>query len=162
VNNLTDKPMPSLKKYIPVLIIVLPVIIAVLIRGTDTGHFKYDAERWAEPSLKATNIITPGKLSELKGDVMVINLSENPDNPTVHPYQVAVSPDSVLSSAMLKKIGRNKGAVVLWSDDPAVSARIWMLISQTGKKDLYILQQDTLNESLKEKFRADTLISPEL
>jgi hypothetical protein len=162
VNNLTDKTMGSLKKYIPLIIIVLPLIIAVVIRGTGTGHFRYDAGRWAEPSFNGSNIITPGGLSQLKGDIMVLNFANDPANPPVSKNQIAISPDSLLSKNMMKKIGRNKGAVVLWSDDSAIAARIWMVLSQTGIKDLYILSLSASDETIKEKFRADTLISPEL
>jgi hypothetical protein len=162
VNNLTVKTMGSLKKYIPVIIIVVPLILAVILRGTSTGHFRYDAERWASPSFNGANIITPGGLSQLKGNIMVLNFASDPVNPPVSKNQIAISPDSLLSKDIMRKIDRNKGAVVLWSDDPAIAARIWMVLSQTGIKDLYILSLSTSDETLKEKFRADTLISPEL
>lgn len=162
MNNLTDNTMGSLKKYIPVLLILIPLIFAVILRGTGTGHFRYDAERWAEPSFSGANIITPGGLSGLKGEIMVLNFASDPVNPPVSRNQIAITPDSILTKKMMKMIGRNKGAVVLWSDNQAIAARIWMVLSQTGKKDLYILRTDTMDESLKEKFRADTLISPEL
>jgi len=35
-------------------------------------------------------------------------------------------------------------------------------MSQSGISDLYILSPDSLNETINEKFRADTLIRPEL
>jgi len=162
VNKLTDKPMGSLKKYVPVLIIILPVIIAVVLRGTSQGHFRYDAERWAEPSVSGENIITPERLSQLKGDVILLNLGGDLHAPTVIENQMAIPADSVLTKGMMKKLSRNNGAIVLWSGDPAISARIWMILSQTGIRELYILNPDSLNESLKEKFRADTTISPEL
>jgi len=154
--------MGSFKKYIPVFIIVIPLIIAVILRGTGKGHFRYDAERWAEPSFSGANIITPEGLSGLNGDIMVLNLASDPVNPPVSRSQIAITPDSILTKKNMKMIGRNKGAVVLWSDNPAIAARIWMVLSQTGIKDLYILRTDTLDEAIKEKFRADTLISPEL
>lgn len=162
MNKITNKPMGSFRKYIPVIAIVFPVVIAVVIRSTGTGHFRYDAARWAEASVTGTNIITPGKLQELGGSVMVINLDKDGLNRPVHPQQIAVSADSVLSKNILRMIGKNKGPVVIYSDDPALSARIWMLISQTGIRELYILTTDNLNEILKEKFRTDTIISPEL
>jgi hypothetical protein len=162
VNNLTDKSMASFKKYVPVLLIVIPLILAVILRATGTGHFRYDAERWAGPSIGGKNLITTQELSQQKGNIMVLNFASDNINQPVSKDQIALTPDSVLTKKMLKIAGRNKGPVVLWSDDPAISARIWMILSQTGIKYLYILLPDTLNESLKEKFRADTLISPEL
>ena len=161
VNNLTEKPMGSVKKYLPVIIIVVPLIIAVILRSTGTGHFRYDAAKWAEPSISGENIITPGRLSQLKGDIMIINLGSDQLNLSVYPKQTAVSADSVMTKKFMKTISSNNGPVVLCSDDPAVSARIWMLLSQTGIRDLYIFSPDSLNETIKEKFRTDTVISPE-
>lgn len=161
MNKITIKAMGSLKKYIPVIIIIVPLTIAVVLRSTGTGHFRYDAAKWAEPSISGENIITPGRLSQLKGDIMIINLSSERLDLSVYPKQTTVSPDSVMAKKLVKTISRNNGPVVLWSDDPAISARIWMLMSQTGIRNLYILSPDTLNETIKEKFRTDTVISPE-
>jgi hypothetical protein len=154
--------MGSLRKYIPVVAIVLPVVIAVVIRSTGTGHFRYDAAKWAEPSVTGKNLITPGRLQELRGSVLVINLDKDGRNIPVHPQQISVPADSILSRKVMKKISGNNGPVVIYSEDPAVSARIWMVMSQTGIRNLYILSIDSLNEAVKEKFRTDTIISPEL
>ena len=162
MNNLTDITMGNLKKYIPLLLIILPAIIAVALRSTGSGHFRYDAARWAEPSVNGSNIITPAMLEGLKGDIMLINLSGNPADKPGNLTIVNISADSVLTKGMMKKIGKNRGPVVLWSDDPALAARIWMLMSQSGIRELYILSPDSLNETIKEKFRAVSLIRPEL
>lgn len=154
--------MDLIKKYFWIIIIVITAGIAVLLRSTGSGHFRYDAAKWAEPSLNGSNLISPEKLSQLHGEVMILNMADKPLSPPVSKNQVAVTADSVLSKDMMKRISRNKGAVVIWSDDPAISARVWMVLSQTGIKDLYILSLDIQNEYLKEKFRTDTLIRPEL
>lgn len=162
VNKITEKLMIPIKKYLPVIFIVVPVLIAVIIRSTGSGHFRYDAARWAEPSLSGANIITPEKLSELKGNILVINFSDDRLIHPVYPKQKAISADSMMTKMVMRMISRNNGPVILWSDNTALSARIWMLLSQTGIKDLYILSPDGSNETLKEKFRADTLTGPEL
>jgi hypothetical protein len=154
--------MGSLRKYFWIILIVVTAGITVLLRSTGTGHFRYDAARRAEPSSNGANLITPERLSLLEGNIMVINLAEDRNFKKVYPSQIAASPDTVLTKKWLKKINSHKGPVVLYSGDQAISARIWMVMSQSGIKDLYILSHDTLNESLKEKFRTDTLIRPEL
>jgi hypothetical protein len=162
VNKLTEMTMGNLKKYILLLIIILPAIIAVVLRSTGYDHFRYDAARWAKPSVNGSNIITPAMLTSLKGDILLINLSGNPVDKPGFLIMVNISADSVMTNGMMKKIGKHKGPVVLRSDDPALAARIWMLMSQSGISDLYILSPDSLNETINEKFRADTLIRPEL
>jgi len=39
-----------------------------------------------------------------------------------------------------------KGPVILYSNDISVSARVWMVLSQTGIKNIYILDTSVGNE----------------
>jgi 3-mercaptopyruvate sulfurtransferase SseA len=39
----------------------------------------------------------------------------------------------------MREIRKNKGPVILVSGDTSVSARVWMVLSETGMKNLYIL-----------------------
>jgi hypothetical protein len=56
-------------------------------------------------------------------------------------------------------IGKHNGPVLLYSADPGLSARIWMLLSQMGRRNIYILTDSTDNEILKYKFRPDSLMN---
>jgi hypothetical protein len=53
---------------------------------------------------------------------------------------IKIPADSLLSKENYKKIRSNKGSVVL-SGDPAETAQIWMILSQMGIEDLYILAE---------------------
>ena len=66
--------MEIVKKYKAVILIVLPVLILVIFRSTGTNHFKPDSEKWAEPSVTKSNIITVEKLGSLSGDKLLIYL----------------------------------------------------------------------------------------
>jgi hypothetical protein len=57
---------------------------------------------------------------------------------------------------------KNKGPVILVSSENTISARIWMLLSQKGLKNIFILSEEKDFEVLKNKFRTDTLSIPEL
>ena len=76
--------------------------------------------------------------------------------------EVHIPPDSVLNRKYLTIIKDHKGAVLISSSDAALSARIWMVISQTGCRNLYILTGSNDNEVFKNEFRPDTLARPEL
>ncbi|MCK7537140.1 MAG: rhodanese-like domain-containing protein [Marinilabiliales bacterium] len=51
-----------------------------------------------------------------------------------------MNPESILEKENLKLIRKNKGPVILCSDDSSVSARVWMVLSEMGIKNIYILQ----------------------
>ncbi len=154
--------MDLIKKYKIIISIVLPVLILVLIRTFGSGHFKSDAKKWAEPSVERSNLITSEKIGSLPGEKLIINLDDK-INRINNMTQVAISipADSIISKNYLSIIRNHSGSVLLFSYDPAVSARIWMVLSQMGYKNIYILISID-NEVLNYKFRPDTSIKPEL
>ena len=52
--------------------------------------------------------------------------------------------------------------MILVSSENAISARVWMILSQIGIKNIFILPEEKDFEVLKNKFRPDTLSAPEL
>ena len=153
--------MNLLNKYRVVLIIVLPILILVLIRSFSTNHFKSDAKELAGPSFNNLNIITANKINTLEGEKLILNLGEIPaDNLTGSVLNI--KPDSILLKTNFRLIRKHKGPILLFSDQEGISARVWMILSQMGIRNIYILVSDNDNEVLKYKFRPDTLIRPEL
>jgi len=69
-----------------------------------------------------------------------------------------IPPDSILNKNHSTQIMKHDGPVLLYSSDPGLSARIWMLLSQMGRRNIYILTDSTDNEVLKYKFRPDSLM----
>jgi hypothetical protein len=61
-----------------------------------------------------------------------------------------------------KKFRQHKGNIILVSDDPALSAKVYMLLCQMGQKNLFILTDDIQQEAFKYKFRPEPLTWPEL
>ena len=155
--------MNLINKYKVVIAVVLPILILVLIREFGTNHFKSNAKRWAEPSVTRSNIISGEQHGTLSGENLIINLNE--DFRAVKEfttYAVNIPADSILSKKNFNIIRNHDGPVVLFSTETAVSARIWMVLSQMGYKNIYILTNDSGNEVFKYKFRSDTLVRPEL
>ena len=155
--------MDLIKKYRLIIAIVLPLLILLTIKICGTGSFKYDAKKWAEPSFDHSNIIQVAEIGKLAGQKLVIcldNTEEKLDDKSA--VTVHIPPDSVLSRIYLRRIKDHKGPVLISSSDPALSARIWMVMSQTGFRGLYILTNSNDNEVFKSKFRTDTIVRPEL
>jgi hypothetical protein len=154
--------MKILKKYLIVIIVVLPLLILILYKTFNAIGFKYDAKRWSVPSFNGSNIISTSELGSLPGSKLIINLDNgNKEEFDKSACMVDIPPDSILERKNIKAMRDHKGLLLLYSMDPALSARIWMVISQTGIRNIYILTSDRDNEIFKYKFRPDTLIRPE-
>lgn len=155
--------MELLSRYKVVIVVVLPILILVLIRTFGDNQFKSDTKIWAEPSVLRTNIITTDKIDALAGEKLIINLGKEKGNSSgILRDALFISSDSILLDNNLRTIRKHNGPVLLFSADMAVSARIWMVLSQMGYKDLYILSGDIDNEILKNKFLPDTTVRQEL
>ena len=155
--------MDSIKKYKVIIAIVLPILILVIIRSIGTNHFENDAKKWAEPSIMEKNIISHKQIASLSGEKLIINLdSGNIKVNDLNCTLLNIRADSILRKKNIKIIQRHYGPVLLISNKPEVSARIWMVISQMGFNNIFIITNDPGNEVFKYKFRPDTLVRPEL
>jgi len=156
--------MDLIKKYRLVIAVVLPILILVLLRSLGVNHFKNNVKRWAEPSVKQSNTIDIKQSDALSGKKLIINL----DNDVIGIREISadaqnIPADSVLTKKYFKIIRKHDGPVLLFSSQPSVSARIWMILSQMGFNNTYILTNNKDNEVFKYKFRPDTLsLRPEL
>jgi hypothetical protein len=157
-----NKKMNLIKRYKIVFAFVLPVLILMALRTFSRESFKYDAKKWAEPSFDLSNVINAEGLAALEGEKLILYLDKNRPEIGSSISGIHISPDSLLNSNYLKKIRNHKGPVLLYSADPALSARLWMVISQTGCRNLYILASGNNNEVFKSEFRPDTMVVPEL
>jgi hypothetical protein len=154
--------MEFVNKYKTLIIITIVTIILVVARTLGISHFRSDARILAQPSVNHSVIISDKQLSIIAGDIMLLKLDRNESMKVdVQGIVISVSVDSVLEKRNLRKILTHKGPVVLLSSDKAVSARIWMILSQLGRRDVFILTDDPDNEVFKNTFRPDTLSKPE-
>jgi hypothetical protein len=155
--------MNRIKKYRLIIAIILPVLILIIIRTFRTDSFKYDAKKWAEPSFKCSNIVSETEIGKLPGKKLIVYLDNSIDKLSLRSAdEIHIPPDSLLSRRYLHKIKDHNGPVLISSTEPSLSARIWMVLSQTGCHDLYILTSSTDNEVFKNEFRPDTIVRQEL
>jgi hypothetical protein len=154
--------MNLLKKYGIVSAIFLIILIAVLYRSLNHSGFRYDAPKHAESSISGSNIITEEQIKAFQTDFLIIDLeSTGLLKEKYNEITLEADPVSILRKKNIKKIERHKGPVILVSSENSISARIWMLLSQKGLKNLYILTQEEDFEVLKNKFRPDSISKPE-
>ncbi len=155
--------MKFIKKYSVIIAVVLPILILVILRVVGTNHFKSDAKSLAEPAFSGKNIISIENASALSGKKLIINLNYAEIKTEGIGYEfMNVAADSILNKTVFNTIHDYDGPVLLYSDKADLAARIWMILSQMGINDLFILSNNTDNEVLKYKFRSDTIVKPEL
>jgi len=152
-----QKRMNLINKYKIVALFVLPVLILLLFRSIGQDHFKSDAKKWAEPSFKHTNFVRSGEIGSLSGEKLIVCLDRQTGGNVEKAADVVyVTADSVISRRYLTMIRDHNGPVLLSSSDPALSARIWMIITQMGFRNIYILTYNPENEVFQNGIRSDT------
>ena len=134
--------MKFLKQYRIILAIFLLVLIVVLIRTISPGNFKYDAVKWAEPSATGSNMINEAQLDAMTGKKLLVDLGTVPvsDNRFGN-ITVKMDPGSILDKPNMKLIRKNRGPIVLYSDNISEAAKVWMILTEIGIKNLYILSE---------------------
>ena len=152
--------MELIKKNKVVIAIFLILLVLILIRSSGLNHFKNDAKKWAEPSIKQANIMTIEQVGSLSGKNLIINLDKEVSQISKLTGDVQnIQADSVLNKKHINMIVKHDGPVLLFSSDPGLSARIWMILSQLGCSNTYILTDKADNEVFKYKFQPDTLLN---
>lgn len=161
VVNKKTKNMKS-KKLIIVGSISLLLLALVLIRAFNQRHFRNDLSQWAAPSLAKENMVSKAglKLKSLSEPLLVNLDHQNNLVPNSNFEILNIEVENILDRKNLTSIRKHKGSVVLMSEQPEVSARTWMLLSQMGLKHLYLLG-DSSNEPFRYEFRPDTVARPE-
>jgi hypothetical protein len=150
--------MSYMRQYGMIILIILPVAILVLIRATTTNRFKQDARKLAEPSFSYSNMISREQLAAFSDGYLIIDLSDQINQLEKHHGNsvIHLPAEIILEKTGQEVLRSNKLPVLLYSPEPAISARVWMLLSQMGYHHLYILVDDPDNEVMKYTFQPDT------
>ena len=134
--------MKFIKQYWLVLPLFMLAVILVLIRTFSQKNFRYDAVKWAEPSATGSNILTEDQIATLSGEILLISLgNETSIDRQFQDNTMNINPESILEKTNLMRIRKNNGPVILYSGDNSVSARVWMVLSEMGMKNIYILKK---------------------
>lgn len=153
--------MEIIRKYGVVIGIVAVVLILVILRSAG-DNFRPDAAKWAQSSYSGENLVTLEDLPGIDGVPLVVRLDEKAGEFQIEGAEnLIVVPASILDKPNLNIIKKHDGPVLLASGDQAVSAGIWMILSQMGIKNIFILSTNN-DEAVKNEFRPDTLTRPEL
>jgi len=151
--------MSRIYQYGIVILVVLPVAVVVLIRALSADRFDHNARKLAGSSFNHSNIIAWHKLDSVAEDYLIVDLDDRGELEEKHPEArvVRLPAESVLEKPGRDILRTHGKQLLLYSSEPAVSAKVWMLLSQMGYSNLYILSDEADPEGMKHKFRPDTL-----
>jgi len=151
-----------MKRYLLVLLVIIPLLAFVIFRASGKKHFQPDAGKHAGRSYDMSNIVMLDMLNTIEGNKLIIALEKDVIKhiPAEIPV-LFIQADSILYGKNLELIREHDGKLILASGDIAISSRIWMLLSQMGFEQIFILSDDPEPEVQKFEFRPDTAVRPE-
>jgi hypothetical protein len=118
---------------------VIAILCALIIVDSFGYGFRKNAQKWAKSSLDNSNIISASSLTGLDNP-MIIDLDGTAAGMTDHTVSIPVK--EIVKKENYKKLKSVKGSKILVSKDPELAAKIWMILSQMGIRDLYILEKN--------------------
>lgn len=148
--------MTFIKKYRIIIAVVLPVLILVILRSAVPNRFRPDAARWAEPSVTGSNLMTLEKFNALPGEKLFIATDDSTEI-VINSEMLKIPASSILDDRNIKIIRDHQGPVLLISSANGSAAKTWMILSQLGIKNIYILDNNNDSRKLKYKFTTDSL-----
>ncbi len=81
-------------------------------------------------------------MNALNGKKLLVDLGTEPvSGSRFGDISVRMDPGSILDKSNIRQIRKNKGPVILYSGNTSEAAKVWMILSEMGIKDLYILSE---------------------
>jgi hypothetical protein len=152
--------MNSKRHYGIIFFIVIPVAILVLIRSASTTHFKHNARQLAAASFTNSNTVRWDQLGVLGTKSLIIDLSDQDYLRKTHPEGTVNIPfRSLLDKDSQMMLQDHNGPLLLYSIEPATAAKAWIILSEMGYHNLFILQDGADDEMMKFEFQPDTALS---
>lgn len=141
-------------------IVIMTLLLLVIIRWNNPGFFRDDAGKWAKSAVNGKNVIGSHQLAVMEKALLIVLDSTQIIRVSATENKLVVDPEKITGKDFIKKLREFRGAKVLISPEPVIAAKAWMILSQLGVTNLYLLD-DNHNEKLKYDFRPDT-IRPEI
>ncbi len=129
------------KNFLIAAVIFTMVLLALIIfRSSSYIQFRYNASKWAKSSIEHDNTITLNDVEKMHESAMLICLDHCPES-TIKTV-LNTSSEEIMNKETIRRIRKHDGPKVLVSGDMENAARLWMVLSQTGVRDLFILNEE--------------------
>lgn len=158
VNN---NKLKYMNKYLLPIVIILTIGLATVILVSGNSSFKQNAGKLASKQdidsvFLDTELVDNSSdeyfLLSLDNSILIDNLKFS--------GTLSAGIESLSDKAVLKELKSVKGKILI-SGNPSVTSRAWIILSQLGFSNIFILTSDSKPEVLKYEFRSDTLVRPE-
>lgn len=150
--------MKMKKQFLVIGLIVIPIAAGVIVRETGRYRYGHDARALAAPSFDSSRLMGWEQLAAMKTSTLLVDLShsgvlmKSRMNGTVHIPAARLLEKSSLDTLR----NHNDKTRILYSPDQGEAARAWMVLSQMGYRNLYILADDRGDEKMKYPFRPES------
>lgn len=157
VNKSRMKMIALIKKYSLVSLVSTFILVLLVLRLSSGTKFRPDAEKHSQEGLSGSNIVDKARVLESPASFSIINLEHNSGETLFSLSQeISIDPGDILDKDILNTIKGLDGSKVLVSNNIELAARSWVLLSQKGIKDLFIMSDESTSEEFKYKFRPIT------
>ncbi|MBN2348536.1 MAG: hypothetical protein JXJ22_06860 [Bacteroidales bacterium] len=139
-------------------VIILLVILFIILHEIKGDYYRLSVEEAYTITQNERILIRYDALDSINPEPLIIYLSENPVENSISAknYKNLMAKPAELLNLKYRKIYRHTGNLVLWSDNPGLSAGAWVILNRKGYKNIKILG-DPENETFKYSFQPDSL-----
>ncbi|WP_346862375.1 rhodanese-like domain-containing protein [uncultured Draconibacterium sp.] len=147
--------MKQLKSLGLIILFLAVVLVLLVVRLLDKDLFKQEAEQAIKQSTAGQNLITSAELKNT-GDFLFVNLSTDAADPGSFENSVPIAFKHILDAENQKLFKESKSKIVLYSEDNSEATKAWVILSQMGFENVFLLQTEENGDVLKYKFQPDT------
>jgi hypothetical protein len=146
--------MEKLKNLKVVLAVLVVILVFVIIKTTAKNQFKEDANHTLEKVTSDNFTILLAELKNSQNEYLLVDISESGLAQFENSVKIPVEKIGEQSSLQILKNTNSK--IVLVSDNVSQSEKAWVILSQLGIKNLFVLSTHENPEEFKYKFQPDT------
>jgi len=146
--------MGKLKDLQIVLFILLIVLVLVIAKTTGKNRFKIDAKNAIEVISSNNFSVSLTGFRAAENQFLVVGLNESGsiqfDNSLKVPFE------KLIDETLIQKLKETEKKILLVSEDNSLAIKSWVILSQLGFKNIFVLSDVENAEVLKYKFQPET------
>lgn len=133
------------------------LVVLVIVRTTNKNLFKNDASGAVQAGQK--NLVSVSQLKNRAGSFLVVSIDPEPvSHPFAAENTIHIPFEKLLEKDNRKKLQNEKGGILLYSADLALSSKAWVILNQLKFNNVYILSEEENPEEFKYTFQPDPSI----
>ena len=148
--------MGKLKDLKIVLFILLIVLVLVIAKTTGKNRFKQDAKNAIEVITSNNFSVSLTDFRAAENQFLVVDLSESGSIQIQFDNSMKVTFEKLIDETLIQKLKETEKKILLVSEDNSLAIKSWVILSQLGFKNIFVLSDVENAEVLKYKFQPET------